>query len=165
MDESESPSESKGKRQHPLLLFDGVCNLCNAVVQWVLARDLKEQFRFASLQSEVARRALTRAGSGTTIDPLPDSIVLIDEDGIHTRSSAALRVARRLGFPYSLAAAAVLLPRPVRDAIYSLIARNRYRWFGRRDTCMTPSTELAARFLDADDPRPPVPQHEPSSGE
>ena len=74
------------------------------------------------------------ADPSAAIDSLPDSIVLIDEDGIHTCSSAALRVARRLGFPYSLAAVGTILPRPLRDGIYRLIARNRYRWFGRQGT-------------------------------
>ena len=165
MDESAPTSEPGGKRQHPLLLFDGVCNLCNAAIQWVIERDDQRRFRFASLQSEVARRELARAGSDAVIDSLPDSIVLIDEDGIHTRSSAALRVARRLGFPYSLAAAGILLPRPLRDAVYSLIARNRYRWFGRRDTCMLPGADLADRFLDAQEPRPHVAERDTPAGE
>ncbi len=127
----------------PIILFDGVCNLCNAAINWIIDRDPKQIFRFASLQSEAARQLLPE------IDSLPDSIVLIDEDGIHTRSTAALRIARRLGFPWSLAAFASLLPAFFRDAIYNWIARHRYSWFGRTGTCRIPTADLANRFLDA----------------
>ncbi len=136
-----------------MLLFDGVCNLCNAAVHWIIKRDAGRQFRFASLRSDAARREVTRADPTASFDSLPDSIVLIDQDGIHTHSVAALRVARRLGFPYSLAALGLILPRGLRDAMYRVVARNRYRWFGREDTCMVPSPDLADRFLDADEPR------------
>jgi predicted DCC family thiol-disulfide oxidoreductase YuxK len=88
------------------------------------------------------------------ISALPDSIVVVDSDGVHTRSAAALRITRAVGFPYTLLGLGVVLPRPIRDAIYDLVARNRYRWFGREDTCMTPTPDVAERFLDADEPRP-----------
>ena len=86
------------------------------------------------------------------IAALPDSIVLVDSDGIHTRSAAVLRIVRALGSPFALLGLGVVVPRPIRDAVYDWIARNRYRWFGRRDTCMTPTPDLVARFLDADEP-------------
>ena len=143
----------------PIILFDGVCNLCISAVQRVIERDKKERFYFASLQSDAARQELERLLGAEEIDALPDSIVLLDPEGVHTRSAAALRIARGLGFPYALLRLGVVLPRPIRDAIYDLIARNRYRWFGRRDTCMTPTPDLAARFLDADEPRPPTTDH------
>lgn len=146
-------SSPASKAAGPVLLFDGVCNLCNAAVHWIIKRDVRRQFRFASLQSDAARRAVTRTDPTASFDSLPDSIVLIDQDGIHTHSAAALRVARRLGFPYSLAAVGMILPRGLRDAMYRVIARNRYRWFGRRDTCMVPTADLANRFLDSDEPR------------
>ena len=130
----------------PLILFDGVCNLCNAAVQWVIERDRRGIFRFGALQSEAGRAALSVAG---TTEDLPDSIVLIDGAGTHTSSDAAIRIARGLGFPWSLAAVALAVPRPLRDAVYSWVARNRYRWFGRRESCMVPTAELAARFVDA----------------
>jgi predicted DCC family thiol-disulfide oxidoreductase YuxK len=130
----------------PLILFDGVCNLCNAAVQWVIERDRRGIFRFGALQSEAGRAALSVAG---TTEDLPDSIVLMDGAGTHTRSDAAIRIARGLGFPWSLAAVALAVPRPLRDAVYSWVARNRYRWFGRRESCMVPTAELAARFVDA----------------
>ncbi len=142
--------------RRPIILFDGVCNLCNSAVQWVIGRDKEERFYFASLQSDAARQELEELMGAEEIDALPDSIVLLDSEGIHTRSAAALRIARGLGSPYTLLRLGVVLPRPIRDAVYDLIARNRYRWFGRRDRCMTPTPDLAARFLDADEPRPPA---------
>jgi predicted DCC family thiol-disulfide oxidoreductase YuxK len=142
--------------KRPVILFDGVCNLCNSTVQWVIERDKEGQFDFATLQSDAARRELARAMDEKEIDALPDSIVLLDSDGVHVHSAAALRIARGLGSWFALIRLAIVLPRPIRDAVYNLIARNRYRWFGRRDTCMTPTPDLAARFLHADEPRPPT---------
>lgn len=135
----------------PTILFDGVCNLCNASVQWIIRHDRRSAFRFAALQSEAARRLLAESPAPAA---LPDSIVLIDADGAHTRSDAVIRIARRLGLPWSLAAAAAVLPRGWRDELYGWVARNRYRWFGRQNTCMTPTAELRGRFLDADEARP-----------
>lgn len=127
-----------------VILFDGVCNLCNGLVQFVIARDPARRFRFASLQSDVAQRRLEGAGIAANV---PDSIVLLEEGRLFTRSTAALRIARRLRFPWSLAFALIVVPRPLRDWVYSLVARNRYRWFGRRETCMIPTPELEERFL------------------
>ncbi len=143
-------------RQRPVILFDGVCNLCNSAVQWVIERDEEERLDFASLQSDAARRELLKVMEANEIDALPDSIVLLDSDGVHVRSEAALRILRVLGSWFLLLRLTVVLPRPVRDAVYNMIARNRYRWFGRRDTCMTPTPGIAARFLDADEPRAPT---------
>ncbi|MCB9840908.1 MAG: DUF393 domain-containing protein [Phycisphaeraceae bacterium] len=130
---------------HPVVLFDGVCNLCNSSVQWTIRRDRRDLFRFAALQSEAARRLIDRHAPGRT---LPDSIVLIADGRVRVRSSAALGIARRLGLPWSLAMAAWIVPRPVRDWVYTWVARNRYRWFGKREACMVPSKALRARFLD-----------------
>lgn len=126
----------------PVILFDGVCNLCQASVTWVIARDRAEVFRFASLQSAAARELLRGV-------KVPDSVVLVDEAGVHTRSTAALRIARRLGLPWSwLGWVGSLVPRFLRDVIYNRVARNRYAWFGKQDVCMMPTPALAARFLD-----------------
>ena len=122
----------------------------------MIERDKEGRFDFASLQSDAARRELVKVMDANEIDALPDSIVLLDSDGVHVRSAAALRIARGLGYPFALLRLGIVLPRPIRDLIYDLIARNRYRWFGRRDTCMTPTPDIAARFLDADEPRPPT---------
>lgn len=132
--------------RRPLILFDGVCNLCNAAVQWVIARDRRGAFDFASLQSKVAARIL--AGEPA---PLPDSIMLVDDRGVRTRSDAAIGIAAHLGFPWSLGRIAVVVPRPLRDWAYRTVASNRYRWFGRRESCMAPTAALRARFLDADE--------------
>lgn len=137
--------------QRPIILFDGVCNLCNTAVRWVLKRDKQERFDFAALQSQAARRELGKVLGPEEIQALPASIVLIDSDGVHIRSTASLRIARALGFPSSMLGWGVVVPRPIRDAIYDLIARRRYRWFGRRESCMTPSADVAARFLDGDE--------------
>jgi predicted DCC family thiol-disulfide oxidoreductase YuxK len=131
----------------PIILFDGVCNLCHSAILWVIDHDPQAIFRFASLQSQAARQALENFSPAE----LPDSIVLIDEDGIHTQSAAAIRIARRLGFPYSFLAIGLVLPTAWRDAIYAWVARNRYSWFGKQDTCLMPSPDLAQRFLDADE--------------
>lgn len=133
---------------HALVLFDGVCNLCNASVRWILARDREQRFRFAALQSDAAREALAAAHAPPE---LPDSVVLVAQGRVYVRSDAAIGIARRLGFPWSLAAAALVLPRFARDALYGWIARNRYRWFGKQDACMVPTPALRARFLDADE--------------
>ncbi len=126
-----------------VLLFDGVCNLCNGFVRFVIARDPAGQFEFAPLQSDAARRLL----QGVT-DPLPDSFVLVDNGQVLIRSAAALRVARGLSFPWSLAYAFMAVPRPLRDWVYDFVASHRYRWFGRRDVCMVPTPELRSRFLN-----------------
>jgi predicted DCC family thiol-disulfide oxidoreductase YuxK len=128
-----------------VVLFDGVCNLCNGVVRFVIARDPDAHFQFAALTSKAAARLLDGLPNP---DPRPDSVLLIDNGCVFTRSDAALRIARRLTFPWPMAYALVLLPRGWRDAAYDAIARRRYRWFGRRETCMVPSPAVRTRFLD-----------------
>jgi predicted DCC family thiol-disulfide oxidoreductase YuxK len=128
-----------------LVLFDGVCNLCNGFVHFVIVRDSAGQFQFGALQSTSARRVLDLH---EIPDPRPDTIVVVDGGRAFTRSTAVLRIARRLPFPWSLAYAFIAVPRPLRDGIYDLIARHRYRWFGRRDRCMLPAPGLRSRFID-----------------
>ncbi|MBL9173455.1 MAG: DUF393 domain-containing protein [Verrucomicrobiales bacterium] len=134
----------------PILLFDGVCNLCHGFVRWVLAWDRRNTFRFASLQSVAARSALESAG--VSPGSLPDSVVLLlPGEPPRVKSDAVLAVARILGFPWSLAGVGRVLPRTFRDRLYDWVAVHRYRWFGRRDTCLVPTTALRGRFLDADE--------------
>jgi predicted DCC family thiol-disulfide oxidoreductase YuxK len=128
-----------------VILFDGVCNLCTAVVRFVIPRDTRGDFRFAALQSDAARRLI--GGLEPTVAGL-ESIVLIEGGRAYSRSTAALRIARRLGFPWSLAWALVAVPRFLRDWAYDVVARHRYRWFGKRDVCMAPTREIRDRFLD-----------------
>ena len=137
------------REEAPLVLFDGVCHLCNATVQWIVRRDRHARFRFAPLQSAAARTALAAAGAPTDV---LESLVLIDAAGVHVRSDAVLRIAGGLGFPWSLAAAALIVPRGLRDPFYVWVARHRYDWFGRRDTCMVPTPDMASRFIEASTP-------------
>jgi predicted DCC family thiol-disulfide oxidoreductase YuxK len=130
---------------HALVLFDGVCNLCNGLVQFVIPRDPDGYFQFAALSSEAADRVLLTARHD---GPLADSIVLVEDGVVYVRSAAALRIARRLGFPWVLGYALMIVPRPLRDAIYDLVARRRYGWFGRRETCMVAGPGVRDRFLD-----------------
>lgn len=129
---------------HPVLLFDGVCNLCHASVRFVLERDRAARFRFAPLQSEIGRALLARHG----FDPTAlDTVVLVDADGAHVRSDGALRTLRALGAPWSWLGVLRIIPRPLRDAVYDWIARHRYRWFGKQDACPLPRPEWRERFL------------------
>lgn len=128
----------------PILLFDGVCNLCNASVQWVIRRDPQGIFRFAPLQSETGQSLLRQSGLSSEHF---DTVVLVDGDRIFTRSDAALEIARRLGGLWSLLAVFRWVPRPVRNAVYDWIARHRYRWFGKTEACMIPRPEWKKRFV------------------
>jgi predicted DCC family thiol-disulfide oxidoreductase YuxK len=129
--------------EFPRILFDGVCNLCNGFVRFVIARDQGAHFRFGALSSAAAQDALRAAG----VREQPDSIVLIENGQAYFRSDAALRIARRLTFPWRLASGLVIVPRFIRDRVYDFIAARRYRWFGKRESCMVPTAELRARFL------------------
>lgn len=126
-----------------IVLFDGVCNLCQASVQFIIRHDPAARFQFASLQSGVAAELL--AGRGRTPDL--DSVLLVEDGQVYSHSDAALRIARRLAWPWSWLYAFSVVPRPLRDAVYRLIARHRYRWFGRHDECWLPTPALRSRFL------------------
>ncbi len=138
--------EASSGEARAVVLFDGVCNLCNGTVQFILDRDPAGYFRFAALQSEAGSKALAAHGRAAPAGE-PESIVLIEGDRVYDRSDAALRIARRLGGAWSLLYAFIVVPRVVRDAVYRFIARNRYRWFGRTEECRVPTPELRARFL------------------
>lgn len=126
------------------ILFDGVCNFCNSSVNYVIARDPDGYFRFAALQSEAGER-LTREHGIDTANV--DSVVLIEDGRSYVRSAAALRVAKKLGFPVALFYAFIIIPRPIRDLLYDAFAKRRYKFFGERDACMMPTPEIRARFL------------------
>lgn len=131
--------------EKPVVLFDGVCNLCTGAVQFIVERDTEGVFRFASLQSEAGQGLLERFDLPT--DDF-DSFVLVEDGEYHTRSAAALRVAKRLGGVYALLYPFRFVPRPLRDGVYDIVADHRYQWFGRKDQCMVPTPELESRFLD-----------------
>jgi predicted DCC family thiol-disulfide oxidoreductase YuxK len=129
----------------PVILFDGVCNLCNAGVQSIIKKDKKRQFRFASLQGETGQAFLRQFNL-----PVNDlnSFVLIEGNKAYIKSTAALRIAKLTGGFWKILYGLIIVPRFIRDAVYNLIARNRYRWFGKRNECMIPTPELKDRFLD-----------------
>jgi predicted DCC family thiol-disulfide oxidoreductase YuxK len=129
----------------PILLFDGVCNFCAWSVRFVIDRDPQQVFRFASLQSDSGRRLLSE--HGLDADAI-DSVILIEDGRAWRESDAALRVCRHLRAPWSWLWLLRVLPRFLRDAIYRFIARNRYRWFGKMESCMIPTPEIRARFLE-----------------
>ena len=127
-----------------VVLFDGVCNLCNGAVQFLIKRDRRNVFRFASLQSEPAQTLLK--GHQLEFDQF-DSLVVIKEGRVYERSDAVMILAHSLGYPWKLIVAGRVLPRFLRDGLYNLIARNRYRIFGRTESCMIPDPALKERFL------------------
>jgi len=138
-------TEEAHASEHPIVLFDGVCNFCNASVSFLLKHDRAKVFRFASLQSETGRRLLERAA----LPPLDsDTFALIEGDRCWVRSDAAIAVARRLPAPWRWGAALAVLPRPWRDALYRMIAGHRYQWFGKRAVCMVPTPDVRERFLE-----------------
>jgi predicted DCC family thiol-disulfide oxidoreductase YuxK len=136
---------STAEAGRPVILFDGVCNLCTGSVRFVIERDARKQFRFASLQSPVAEKLLgAQARDGDRLE----SVVLVVGERIYRKSTAALLVARRLDGLWPLLSALLVIPRPLRDAVYDWIGRRRYRMFGKRDVCWKPQPELAERFLE-----------------
>ena len=136
-----SPAEAG----RPVILFDGVCNLCTGSVRFVIERDARKHFRFASLQSPVAQELL--GAQGRDGDRL-ESVVLVVGERTYRKSTAALLIARRLDGLWPVLAVFLLIPRPLRDAVYGWIGKRRYRLFGKRDVCWQPRPELAERFLD-----------------
>ena len=129
-----------------VILFDGVCNLCNASVNFVLKNDTKKHFVFASLQSDVAKQLLLHHKLKKN-DNILDSIVLINNDTVHKKSTAALLIAKKLRFPYSFLSVFLIIPPFIRDFIYDIIAKYRYSWFGKKPTCRIPTKAEKERFL------------------
>lgn len=128
-----------------VLLFDGVCNLCNTSVKWVLLRDKKGEFKFAAIQSEAGQSLLKSFGLEN--QPL-ESVILLSGRQAYIKSDAAIKVASKLGGIWTIALVFRLVPRPVRDAIYDWVAKNRYRWFGKQEQCLLPQPEWKDRFLN-----------------
>lgn len=131
--------------EHPVILFDGGCNLCDSAVQFIIRRDPQARFKFAAMQSPAAQRLLGRQRlsevSGATM-------VLIEDGEVFLKSTAALRIARRLPVVRFLMSPLILVPRLLRDRGYDFIARNRFSWFGRKRVCLLPSADVRRRFLD-----------------
>ena len=129
-----------------IILFDGVCHLCSDFVDFVIRRDRHGRFRFAALQSEVGAELLRERSIVVELGE-SGTMVLIRGDEAYLRSAAALRVFARLGFPWLILSSGLLIPRALRDPLYRWIARNRYRWFGRREVCRIPTPAERERFL------------------
>lgn len=140
----------------PVVLFDGLCNFCNSTIQFVVDHEEAPRLRFAPLQSDLAAKLLERVFGaakakrllrGATGEGDPDSVILVEDGRGYTHSTAGLRILGRLRAPYRWLSALVIVPRPIRDVVYRWIGRNRYRWFGKSETCRIPTPELRARFL------------------
>jgi predicted DCC family thiol-disulfide oxidoreductase YuxK len=125
-------------------LFDGVCNLCDSSVQFIVKRDTEGYFSFASLQGKAGQNLLNIHGLNSNIN----SFILIEKDKVYTKSTAALRVCVHLNGPWKLLTGFRIIPLRFRDSIYNLIANNRYKWFGKKESCMLPKPEWRNRFLD-----------------
>ncbi|KLU53321.1 MULTISPECIES: thiol-disulfide oxidoreductase DCC family protein [unclassified Paenibacillus] len=129
---------------HPIVLVDGVCHFCQGLTKWIIKRDPEGKYHFASLQSDVAKELLAKGNLST--DSM-DTFVLIENGKYYTRSTAALRLAKGLKFPYPLLYVFIIVPKFIRNAVYNMVARNRYRWFGKDEACMLPTPEIKDRFL------------------
>lgn len=126
-----------------IILFDGECNFCDQSVQFIIKRDLKRRFKFALLQSDIGRELLNKYDAPEDID----SFVLIDDNKCYFKSSAALRVCKNLKGAWKIPCVLLVVPKPIRDFFYGIIAKNRYKWFGKNESCMLPSSEERKRFL------------------
>ncbi len=128
----------------PIVFFDGVCNLCSSAVQTIIKNDKKNHFLFASLQSDTAKQKLA---TFLNKNPQLDSIILLDNETIYTKSQAVLRIAKHLKFPLNLAYGFIIIPSFISNIVYSFIAKNRYKWFGKKEECWLPTPEIKAKFL------------------
>lgn len=128
-----------------LILFDGVCNLCNSSIQYVIQNDKKNQFMFAALESVIGQKVINEYNIDTS---QIDSILLYSkEHGLTTKSTAALTIAKHLSFPVKLVSVFLIIPPFIRNRVYDFIAKNRYKWFGKKEVCMIPTPELKSKFL------------------
>jgi predicted DCC family thiol-disulfide oxidoreductase YuxK len=128
-----------------LILFDGVCNLCNSSIQYVIKHDKKDQFLFAPLQSEVGQKIINTYN--IDIEKTDSILLYSNEKGLFIKSTAALKVAKHLGFPRHLMSAFFVVPTFIRNWVYDFIAKNRYKWYGKQEACMIPTPELKSKFL------------------
>lgn len=128
--------------ENSVILFDGVCNFCNSSVNFIIEHDKKGYFKFAPLQSEIGKTLVDKFGLRDV-----DSIILVEDDKAYTYSTAALKFIKHLDGIWSWAYIFIIIPRPIRDFFYKLFAANRYRLFGKKDTCMMPTPDIRARFL------------------
>jgi predicted DCC family thiol-disulfide oxidoreductase YuxK len=129
----------------PVVLFDGICNLCVGSLPWLLRMDRRDRLRFGTLQSEAGTELLAECGLSGTYD---ESMVVVEGDRAYTESDAVVRIAWLLGFPWALGSVASIVPKRIRDRVYRWVADSRYEWFGKREQCLVPDDELRERFID-----------------
>jgi predicted DCC family thiol-disulfide oxidoreductase YuxK len=142
---SDSGDRWHSRYQHPVILFDGVCNLCNSWVRFVVRHDPAGIFRFAAQQSAIGQVMIEEQFSSS---PQLSSVILIMGDNVYTESTAVLEICARLASPWSWIAHIVrIIPRRLRDFCYRFVVRHRYRWFGRTEMCQMPSAEMRSRFI------------------
>lgn len=134
---------TKEKTGKPIILFDGFCNLCSASVVFILKREKKDIFRFASLQSKTGKKLIEKY----TDKIEEDSVILLENQKLLTKSQAILRIARHLKFPWNLSYIFVIVPPFIRNFFYDVIAKRRKKWFGSRSTCYFPGEDLSYKFL------------------
>ncbi|HEA23372.1 hypothetical protein LCGC14_1834340 [marine sediment metagenome] len=134
------------KNQHKIILFDGVCNLCNGAIQFIIKHDSKDVFRYAALQSDIGKKLV---GERNIHTQKIDSIILI-EPGIvyYDKSDAALQIGKSLNGYGTISSILYWIPSNLRNIVYDFIARNRYKWYGKKEQCMIPTPELRSKFLD-----------------
>ena len=128
-----------------IILFDGVCNLCNGAVNWIIDRDKKNQFKFASLQSAFGKNVVKEHSLD---NQYLDTIVLLQNQKIYLRATAVLRIVKQLGGFYRLAAIFLIIPAPILNFFYNIVAQYRYAWFGKRDSCRVPEAGLKNKFIE-----------------
>lgn len=128
-----------------VILFDGVCNLCNSSVNWVIDHDHRNQFQFAALQSAYGKTVVEKF---SLHDDFMDTVLLVEDNKVWQRSDAALQILKTLGGIYSLAVLFYVVPSFIRNMVYNFVARNRYKWFGKQDECRVPTADLKTKFLD-----------------
>lgn len=128
-----------------IIIFDGVCNFCNAVVNFILARDKKNVFRFAANQSEAAKQILSE--NNIPLETEISTVFVYENGKLYQKSTAALRIARKLPFAWNLCYIGIIIPAFLRNVIYDFIAKNRYKWFGKKETCRVPSPAERGKFL------------------
>ena len=134
---------SLSEDQNPVILFDGMCNFCSNSVQFIINRDPSSKFRFASLQSETGKNLIAKS----KIDNKNlDSIVLFENGTYYIKSTAVLKIASKLNALWPLFYFFIVIPAPLRDYFYDIVAKNRYKWFGKKEDCMVPNAEIKARF-------------------
>lgn len=127
-----------------IILFDGICNFCNSSVNKIIKHDTKNKFKFAPLQSEIGKKLLKEYEIDST---KTDSIILIENNTYFIKSTAILKIAKHLNGLYPLVYGFIVIPKFIRDSVYDFIAKNRYKWFGKQDSCMVPTKEVKSKFI------------------